>query len=61
MTKTKAKNDEFIEKFLELDGTVYDVREDGTIWTKQHRNGVVDLSNDWRRLDNLKKDKYTNR
>jgi hypothetical protein len=54
-----AKNDVLIDAFLALDGIVYDVRKDGTIWTKLYKNGKFNENNEWRRLDHFRKDGYS--
>lgn len=54
----QANYDVLIEEFLSKDGTIYSVREDGTIWTKLRKQGLG-LTDTWRRLDRLNQHGYT--
>lgn len=54
--KLIASNDIIIEKLL--NHQYYDVRSDGTIWTRFARTGKLHLNNKWRRCDVSNRSKY---
>lgn len=55
--KLKAKNDHLIAQLIADE--LYDVRQDGTVWTRKSLRGQVSRDGSWRKAGRLDKEGYT--